>query len=791
MRKLAILTVVAAFMGLTAGSAEAVTPTSIFDGHISCGEVTDEGSGGGIVTTSLGQVWCGTVRPADNINSTVTPAIAPVRSTVKTFDGVPLDVNVGFPNPATFGPPPYPVVMAFHGYGGFRYRFKDMQRWLDKGYAVYSPTQRGFDESCLTPGSKAADPTGCAKGYIHMLDQRYEVRDSQDFVGELVDQGLVIPNKIAAVGSSYGGGTALSMAALKDRRMLPDGTLAPWKSPDGTQMSIAVATPNVAPTEVPAILAPSGSNLDYIADSSYSFKTNEGVDSRPGILKEGWVQGLAITGFVSPIGTDPSADLSGWKAAFDVGEPYDGVPAINASIQELSKYHSPYGLDHSEPPAPILMSTGYSDDLVPVNESTRFYNRTRAQYPDLPISLFFGSLGHPRGQAQPAVTTALRATEDKWTDYYLGGTGTQPPSEVTSYTQTCPNGTAPGGPYTAPDWASISPGEVRLQDPAAQTISATSGDPAAANAFNGLVANQNPCVTQPGTKEAGSANWDLPPAPAGGYTVQGAPTVVADIDLGSNPNSQVAARLLDISPDGTTETLVARQLYRPWSHGTQVFQLFANAWKVEEGHVLRLQFLSKDAAGVAGAFLSNFGRPSNDQGEVTVKNMDLRIPVVETPGSLGGLVKAPSPKVLPDRQGVALARGYDSVGSQTIDASIAAGKKATVKGKLLTLSLSCPASYTNNCAAVAAQVKGAPKKGKGKGVLLARGSNLKVAGGTTKNVRLKLTGKARKLFRDSKKKRGNHRKPKKIKGLKQLRVQIKLDGKSASYAVVKRVGKVR
>src|SRR6478609_3312006 len=103
-----------------------------------------------------------------------------------------------------------------------------MQRWLDKGYAVYSVTQRGMSESCRSANSIAADPTGCANGYTHLMDERYEVRDSQLFLGQLVDQSLVMPNKIAATGGSYGGGMSLELASLKDRMMMPNGTLVPW-----------------------------------------------------------------------------------------------------------------------------------------------------------------------------------------------------------------------------------------------------------------------------------------------------------------------------------------------------------------------------------------------------------------------------------------------------------------------------------------------------------------------------------------------------------------------------------
>ena len=51
---------------------------------------------------------------------------------------------------------------------------------------------------------------------------------------------------------------------------------------------------------------------------------------------------------------------------------------------------------------------------------------------------------------------------------------------------------------------------------------------------------------------------------------------------------------------------------------------------------------------------------------MTVSKLELRIPVVEAPGSLGGLVMTPASKVLPDRAGAALAPGYDAIGSQTI-----------------------------------------------------------------------------------------------------------------------------
>jgi hypothetical protein len=102
----------------------------------------------------------------------------------------------------------------------------------------------------------------------------------------------------------------------------------------------------------------------------------------------------------------------------------------------------------------------------------------------------------------------------------------------------------------------------------------------------------------------------------------------------------VAARLLDVAPDGT-ETLVARGLWRPSlaSHPVgQVFQLHANGWTFAAGHVPKLELLPND---------SPYGRASNGQGPVTVRNLKLRLPVLDPPGALHNFVKRPAPKLVP------------------------------------------------------------------------------------------------------------------------------------------------
>lgn len=764
-----------------------------------------------------GQRWCGSGAFKQSPND--------VRSTVQSFDGVPIDVNVAFPS--TGGDGPYPLVFMFHGYGGGKFDFPQMQRWLNKGYAVLSQTNRGFHESCGTTLAQAADPDCITKGFVRLDDTRYEVRDAQLFAGRLADEGLIQPTKIAATGGSYGGGMSMALAALHNRVMNVNGTYSPWTSPNGTPMSLAVAIPNIPWSDLAYSLAPNGSNLDYIKDAVYG--------ERFGVMKQSYVDGLYLGGIVqgegyyTAPGVQPEADLSGWKAFMDLGEPYDGKPAAQQLLDEIHNHHSSYYIDHSVTPAPMMISSGFTDDLFPANEATRFYNRTRAQYPASPFALFFGSFGHARGQSKAGVNSALAAQENAWVDYYLSGTGSQPASNVTTYTQTCPDADPAGGPYVTSDWASQSPGEIRVDSDPAQTVAADSGDPAVSTPWNpGQLVGPKPCVTAPAAQEPGTANYETAPAPAGGYTLMGSPTVIAKITQVGN-TSQLAARIVDISADGTTKLLINRGLWRPANSGYQVFQLNPNGWHVDEGHKLRLELLAKDAGGPATATLTNYGRPSNNQQPATIENLELRIPVVESPGALGGLVKAPAKKVLPDRAGVELAPGYSAIGSESVvdygkikdpcpegtegtsppdctaipcpegtegtspnctpikakgPASVISNP--TIKGKTLTVKVRCQIGYSA-CTKTTLKFVGAPKKGKkGKGLTIASGSSTAAkTPGATRTIKLNLSKKARRYFKDRKVRKKTKRGP------NSLRAKVLVNGKSQGFRTVKRVGKVK
>ncbi len=139
-------------------------------------------------------------------------------------------------------------------------------------------TTRGFGQSCGTTAARNADPAGCQNGYVRLMDTRYEVRDAQEFAGLLADEGRTSYNQIGAIGGSYGGGMSMALASLKDRKMLPNGSLVSWQSPGGTPMQIAAATPEIPWTDLAYSLVPNGSTLDYVSDAPYVGRT--------GVLKQ-------------------------------------------------------------------------------------------------------------------------------------------------------------------------------------------------------------------------------------------------------------------------------------------------------------------------------------------------------------------------------------------------------------------------------------------------------------------------------------------------------------------------
>jgi dienelactone hydrolase len=724
MRKLVLLSVVFGSL-LAAPAAHAVIPSAL---GVTCNVAADN------------------VRECGNTSP---------RSTSPSWDGTPIDVNIAFPPDPGSGDGNYPLIIVGHGYGGSKIGFggsgttNGLRRFTSRGYAVFSMTDRGFHESCGSDSSIAAAPAGaCDAGFIHLMDDRFEVRDAQFFAGELADAGLVDGQRVGAIGGSYGGGLSMALASLKDRVMMPDGSLVPWTSPSShLPMRIAGATPDIPWTDLSYSLVPNGSTLDYVADSGYT--------GRIGIQKQSLVNGLFISGSVTgkycgqppyPACADPDADLQAWKSRLDAGEPYDGDPSVQSIFNEIEAHHSSYYIDHSEPPAPLLISNGFTDDLFPADEAIRYYNRIRSQYPNAPISLFFGDFGHQRSANKSAESNARNDAQNAWLDYYVKGGGSAPFQGATTYAMTCPSATPSGGPFQAGSWAGLQKGQVRLLDKSTKTISPDGGSATVDATWDPVTAGQNPCTSASSADLPGVATYRLPAAAGNGYTLMGSPTIVAKIDS-PTANSELAARLLDVDPGGT-ETIVDRQLFRPLvGSARQVFQLHPSGHLFAPGHIAKLELLPRDSG---GSGLNSYGRSANGQGAVTVSSLDLRLPVLDSPGSGGGQVKAAAPLALPC--GMGIASQFSSV--SYLRASLGDGK---VKAKGEKVKVPVDSAPGANPCKVQVQLLGsgkgkkgrAAKKRKKKGSVLGS-ATVTIPGGQSKIVKVKLSKHGRSAVRRGK-----------------------------------------
>jgi predicted acyl esterase len=555
-----------------------------------------------------------------------------VTTRVETWDGVPLDVNVTLPPAGT--PPPYPVIVDEHGWSLGKADGPFVAQAL-AGYAVLSYSARGFHASCGSAASRApdpslSDPNACAHGWTHLGDARYEIRDTQHLAGLLADEGWAIPDKIGVTGGSYGGGRAMIAAALRNRVMLPDGTLVPWRSPGGLSMEIAAAAPLIPWSDLPASLVPNGATLDYRDENPYG--------DRAGVRKDQWNDTLyaagAATGYYAPVGADPGADLTGWNDRTKAGEPYDNDSATQALIDELTTYHSAYYIDDSIPPAPLFIYNAWTDDLFPANEGLRFWLKTRAHQPGAEMAVLFADdFGHPRASLGFGGGSLVPERVARFFDRHLKGSGPALP-EFETFTQAC-GGSSLEGPFTAADWNGLHPGEIAFTSDTPQAFDQDGGDPAVATALAPLAGG--PCRTLAAVSDPGAATYVLPAATGSGYTLVGSPTIIADLVVTGAEYAQVAGRLWDVAPDGT-QSLVTHGFYRPRADnlGPQAFQLPPNGWQFAAGHAPKLELLGQSVPvghAAAGPFT------------VTVESLELRLPVHEAPD--GDQVRTPAPPVLP------------------------------------------------------------------------------------------------------------------------------------------------
>jgi hypothetical protein len=557
---------------------------------------------------------------------------------VVTWDGVPLDTTVTFPSERrTTG---LPLVVNMHGFGNSKHAYLDPAAtaytdnafaWAREGYAVLTFTARGHWGSCGTPESRAANPGPCANGYLHLADVRYEVRDAQELIGRLVDDGVADARRIGVTGDSYGGGQTLMLAALRDRVMLPDGTLVPWRTPRGRPLRLAAAAPVIPWSDLVSAAAPNGRvppNAVVGPDVAHSpigvpkgtFVNGIGAAAQFAIgpgqpVGEPFVPGRPM-GYVAPPGSDISADVLTWVARIDAGEPYTD-PLSEQIIHAAYTYHSAYSISPTSPPPPLFIASGFTDDLFPVDEALRFANRMRRLHPRVPLSLLLGDFGHQRSANKPPERAELLRRIHEWFDRYLRGRGS-PRTGVTAYVVTCPGDAPPIGPFHAPTFDRLARGELIVGDlevPAASVVSG-GGDPRVAQSVD--PATGGICTGTPADEAPGTVRTELKAAGERPVTLIGGVRLRADLGVSAAApeHTQLDARLWDVSPDGT-QRLVARGTYRP-TPGRNTWWLHPAAWRFARDHAAVLELVGADAP---------YARPSNAAFVIQVRGLTARLPL--------------------------------------------------------------------------------------------------------------------------------------------------------------------
>jgi predicted acyl esterase len=514
---------------------------------------------------------------------------------VPSFDGVPLDADVTLP---ASGSGPFPTIVMLHGWSGSKTSFEasapegDGNETFDynnvyyaqHGYAVLNYSARGWGNSCGAVESRAA--AGCAEGWIRLADQRYEARDTQYLLGLLADEKLVKPNAIGVTGISYGGGQSIELAYLKNRIRLPNGEFAPWRSPSGKKLEIKAAYPRWPWSDLVNALEPNGRFLDSeVAPAGQSYEPI-------GVEIQSYVTGLIAEGeaggYIAPPGLDPEAELVKWYSLINAGEPY--VVEGEAIAKQIYDYHQGYGTPLAGKTAPMLLESGWTDDLFPVEQSLRAYNAARADHSY--AALMLGDLGHSPGANKENTDHAFNEEGAQFFAAKLEHSGAAPKNgSVTAYTQTCPTAAPAAGPFTASRFSKLAPHAVTFGSAAPQTFTSVGGNPAVAAELDPIV-NSEACKTVTAETEPDTANYTTT---SSGFTLMGLPTITANIKQ-TGVYGEIAARLWDVLPSGE-QRLVSRGIYRlaEGQEGKITFQLHGNGYEFPAGDTVKLQLLGRDA----------------------------------------------------------------------------------------------------------------------------------------------------------------------------------------------------
>lgn len=537
---------------------------------------------------------------------------------------VKLETHVTLPGK---GDGPFPLIVLLHGLGGQAKDFDsdtiegsgfDFHRnnlWFaSRGYAVLNYTARGFyADVCVNESVQAEDgipdvypPSPACRPQLDSID--YEVKDTQDLVGRLVDGALVDadvsikPGKVGVFGVSYGGGHTWLLTRHNT-----------WKSPYGTKIRLAAAVPNIAWTDLLDALLPNGRARDDVVPD-----TNPAVrEAQPiGVFKKSTVDAFALLLNISlPEGDQFKLPgyLSSWLERARQGEPYgDGIVQdfVHKAVTERSAY---YVEKRGAFETPILAQNGFTDFPFTVVQTLQMYNRLLQEDPAYPISLQFGDFGHPIAQNKFEEIKEGAELTNVWFDHYLKGKGANPSGFVQARLTDCAG--ALGALYRGTSWQGLQTDDEAFALTLAGDLVTPNFD-VHADSLDPITEPRGVCrKTDTQVKDGNlSASVTL----ADGMTMLGLP----EIQLDANPSAAdmyVAARVWDVDPSTDSQTLVTRGVYRLGAAVSQhvAWQLFGNGYTFAPGHSLKLELTADDSP--------SFQR-SSGSGTIAISNVSLSVP---------------------------------------------------------------------------------------------------------------------------------------------------------------------
>lgn len=576
---------------------------------------------------------------------------------VPSFDGVELDVDLTLPMRNSRGPQPLIVMM--HGFGNDKHEWQSLDAEADgrdkwhwnshwfaqHGFYVLTYTARGFDSEddgeTYTPDTPPGSSDSLPSGTIHLKSREFEIRDTQWLAAQVARAFDVDPTRVAVTGGSYGGGESW-LQASEARWTFPN-----QQDPTLPILDLQVAVPRYPWTDLAYSLAPHGHAGGPAGDdhheSSFGRPHDDTGSGYPvGVVKESYTSGFYALGntegtFEAGTTTTPSEEgpysTHAWfDRAAVAGEPYDvaGVedPIIGQIRRGLTEYRSAYYQEErweaqaDARPVAVFSIQGWTDDIFPAVESLRMFEYLKRLDPMWPVEVYLADVGHARAQNPKKTWERINHAAWRFLQAHLERSHRQI-TGITSEPTICgPDGgdNQPAKHENARSPEELSNGSLVVHYSQGDVQTNLSGvddpnGPATDPVLGSTLAGQpSACRTSPGPSTAYTAMSQPLPEPR---TYVGLGTVrIPYTVLGTS--ATLNARVWDVAPDGTAR-LVTRGTYRfsvpayDEPSGTIELPLWGNHWRLDAGHLVRLDLTAVDAPTMRPAtapFQITFGAPT-------------------------------------------------------------------------------------------------------------------------------------------------------------------------------------